>query len=40
VECGTLFQSSCVILTSPKDCSDDSGRDTFFGSMNTALCDF
>ena len=29
--CGTLFQSSCVILTSPTDCSDDSWRDTFFG---------
>jgi len=28
--CGTLFQSSCVILTSPMDCSDDSWRDTFF----------
>ena len=25
-----LFQSSCVILTSPMDCSDDSWRDTFF----------
>jgi len=22
--CGTLFQSSCVIPTSPTDCSDDS----------------
>ena len=22
--CGTLFQSSCVTLTSPMDCSDDS----------------
>ena len=22
--CGTLFQSSCIILTSPTDCSDDS----------------
>ena len=22
--CGTLFQSSCVILTLPTDCSDDS----------------
>ena len=30
--CGTLFQSSCVIPTSPyTDCSDDSWRDTFFG---------
>ena len=31
--CGTLFQSSCVIPTSPRptDCSDDSWRDTFFG---------
>ena len=29
--CGTLFQSSCVIRTSPTDCSDDSWRDTFFG---------
>ena len=29
--CGTLFQSSCVILTSPTDCYDDSWRDTFFG---------
>ena len=28
--CGTLFQSSCVIPTSPTDCSDDSWRDTFF----------
>jgi len=27
--CGPLFQSSCVILTSPMDCSDDSWRDTF-----------
>jgi len=27
--CGTLFQSSCVILTSPTDCSDDSWRDTY-----------
>ena len=27
--CGTLFQSSCVIPTSPTDCSDDSWRDTF-----------
>ena len=38
--CGTLFQASYVILTSPADCSDDSRRDTFFGSMNTVLCDF
>ena len=37
--CGTLSQSSCVILTSPTDCSDDSCRDTFSGSMNTALCE-
>jgi len=29
--CGTPFQSSCVILTSPTDRSDDSWRDTFFG---------
>ena len=31
--CGTPFQSSCVILTSPRptDCSDDSWRDAFFG---------
>ena len=29
--CGTLFQSSCVILTSPTYCSDDSWRDAFFG---------
>ena len=29
--CGTLFQSSCVILTSSMDYSDDSWRDTFFG---------
>jgi len=36
----TLFQSSCVILTSPRDCSDDSWSDTFSGSMNTVLCDF
>ena len=28
--CGTLFQSSCVIPTSPTDCSDDSWRETFF----------
>jgi len=28
---GTLFQSSCVILSSPTDCSDDSWRDNFFG---------
>jgi len=27
--CGTLFQSSCVIPTSPTHCSDDSWRDTF-----------
>jgi len=33
-----LFQSSCIILTSPTDCSDDSWRDTFWrGSTNTAL---
>ena len=37
---GTLFQSSCVIPTSPTDCSDDSWRAPFSGSMNTALCDF
>ena len=37
--CGTLSQSSCVILTSPTDCSDDSWRDTFSGSMNMALCE-
>ena len=29
--CGTLFQSSCIILTSPMDCSENSWRDTFFG---------
>ena len=29
--CGNPFQSSCVMLTSPTDCSDDSWRDTFFG---------
>ena len=34
--CGTLFQSSCVIPTSPTDCSDGT---PFSGSMNTALCD-
>jgi len=28
---GTLFQSSCVIMTSAMDCSDDSWRDTFSG---------
>ena len=28
--CETLFQSSCVIPTSPTDCSDDSWSDTFF----------
>jgi len=28
--CGTLLQSSCIILTSPMDCSDDSWKDTFF----------
>jgi len=27
---GTLFQSSCIILTSPTDCSNDSWRDIFF----------
>ena len=31
LSCGTLFPSSCVIHTSPVDCSDDSWRDTFFG---------
>jgi len=31
LSCGTLFQSSCIILTSPKDCSNDSWRDTFSG---------
>ena len=41
--CGTLFQSSCVILTSPMDCSDDSWRDTFFrkhehGSLWLLIC--
>ena len=29
--CGTLFQSSCAIQTSPTDCSHDNWRDTFFG---------
>jgi len=29
--CGTLFQSSCITLTSPTDCSDDSWRGSFFG---------
>ena len=29
--CGTLFQFSCIIPTSPTDCSDDSWRVTFFG---------
>jgi len=29
--CGTLFQSSCLILTSPTDCNDHSWKDTFFG---------
>ena len=29
--CGTLFQSSCVIPTSPTCCADDSWRDTFLG---------
>ena len=29
--CGTLFQSSCVILTSPTHCSNSSRRETFFG---------
>jgi len=29
--CGTLFQFSCEILTSPTDCSEDSWKDTFFG---------
>ena len=39
--CGTLFQSSCAIQTSPTDCSYDSWMDTFFReSRNTALCDF
>ena len=28
--CKTVFQSSCVIPTSPTDCYDDSWRDTFF----------
>jgi len=37
---GTFFQPSCIILTSIMDCSNDSWRDTFLGSMNTALCDF
>jgi len=36
VACGTLYQSSCVILTSPTDCSDDSWRDTFFGKHEHA----
>ena len=27
---GTLLQSSCVISTSPTDCSDDSWKETFF----------
>jgi len=27
--CGTLFQSSCVIRTSPVDCSDDSWREAW-----------
>ena len=31
---------NCAIQTSPMDCSDDSWRDIFSGSMNTALCDF
>ena len=29
--CETLFQSSCVILTSPTDCSNSRRRETFFG---------
>ena len=38
---GTLFQSSCVIPTSPTDCSDATAQGTpFSGRMNTALCDF
>jgi len=36
--CGTLFESSCTIQTSPTNCSDDSWRNTFFGKQNTALC--
>jgi len=31
LDCGTLFQSSYVIPTSPTDCSDDSWRENFFG---------
>jgi len=38
--CGTLFLSSFAIHTSPMDCSDNSWRDIFLGSMNTALCVF
>jgi len=34
------FRSNCTIQTSHTNCSDDSLRDTFLGSMNTALCDF
>ena len=30
--CRTLFRSNCAIQTSPTDCSDDSCRNTFFGT--------
>jgi len=33
--CGALFQSSCVIPTTPTDCSDDSRRDAFFREVRT-----
>jgi len=36
--CGTPFQSSRVILTSPTDCSNDSWRDTFFRKHEHGAC--
>jgi len=36
--CGTLFRSSCAIQTSPTDCVDDSWKDAFWRTANTALC--
>ena len=38
--CETLFQSSCVILTSPTDFPTTVEGTPFTGSMNMALCDF
>jgi len=38
--CGTLYRSNCTIQTLPTECFDDSWRDTFLGTMDTALCGF